>query len=165
MVPVAYIAALASKLRQKAAQRGTIMPVAEERRKFLGILAAVAALPAFKMAVASIKELTIATSGVGYVRPTTSSTMSLWLGQGAAALDADTMQDIQQRVQHAAQLVHPLSSLGSRLPQDVQDAIRWVVSNRHAVPAMRQARLCHSGSSRYTHIPCVYFLLLWCNNH
>ena len=124
------------------------MPVEYDRRKFVKLLAVVATVPAFKIAVGNIQELLIAQSGTGHVRPTASAGLSAWLGQSAAATQAtDTMlvaasvASIKDHVDQAISLVHPLSSIGSRLPQDVQDAIQWVARNGQAVPVLRQERL------------------------
>ena len=52
-----------------------------------------------------------------------------------------TVEDIQSHIQSAIELVHPLHEHGSRLPLDVQDAVRWVVQRGTSVAAERNTRL------------------------
>ena len=110
------------------------MPEAFTRKKMAAVLAVMATTAVFKKAVQDIKSMTIAPSGKEYIRPTTSGALSAWLGQRSAAtavsdsmLIPATVEDIQSHIQSAIELVHPLHEHGSRLPLDVQDAVRWVV--------------------------------------
>jgi len=124
------------------------MPEAFTRKKMAAVLAVMATTAVFKKAVQDIKSMTIAPSGTEYIRPTTSGALSAWLGQRSAAtavsdsmLIPATVEDIQSHIQSAIELVHPLHEHGSRLPLDVQDAVRWVVQRGTSVAAERNTRL------------------------
>ena len=92
--------------------------------------------------------MTIASSGTEYSRPVTSGALSAWLGQRTAATaGSDSMlipasvEDVRTHIQSAVELTHPLHKHGSRLPPDVQDAVRWVVQRGTSVAAERTTRL------------------------
>lgn len=109
------------------------MPAPYDRRKMAALVAVMVTLPVFKSAVRGIRELMIAPSGIGHVRPAAAGSLSDWFGLQAAARAHDdtmlipaTVKDIGEHVQKAISLVHPLATPGSRLPDDVKDAIAWV---------------------------------------
>jgi hypothetical protein len=124
------------------------MPAPYDRRKMAALVAVMVTLPVFKSAVRGIRELMIAPSGTGHVRPAAAGSLSDWFGLQAAARAHDdtmlipaTVKDIGEHVQKAISLVHPLATPGSRLPDDVKDAIAWVADQGTQVPGLRHQRL------------------------
>lgn len=124
------------------------MPDAHAHKKIRAILAVMATSAVFKEAVSGLRSMVIAASGTEYVRPTASGSLSAWLGQRKAATTEDTsmlvpatVEDINTHIQSAIQLTHPIHQHSSRLPEDVRDAIKWIVQKGATVAVERTARL------------------------
>ena len=101
----------------------------------------------FKQAVDALSEMLVAPSGSTYDRPQVKLGRSGWFGQTAAdQLEQDTsttraeMESVRAHLHHVESVAHPMSNIGSRLPQDVKDAAAWVAEQGGGVAQARQER-------------------------
>ena len=138
------------------------MPMAnvDRRAVVVALLALFATKPSFRQAVDDFRSLLVdQASGRTHTRPDASRGLSSWLGQRAADLHGSdtslihaTVRDIDEHLNKAYGLSHPLDNVASRLPPDVKAVAQWLL-NHHQPPVPQPGPRRPPSTRRRRHAP------------